>query len=190
MLLALAAKNGWPIEAEFAEDDAKAWPELKQHLTIRHLANAMDQASRTFAFFVPLTNQSETYKKDDKNFLVWRFRPGQRVRLHIRVEQIQGVPVPNRPGEYTGVLVLPAAAVVREGPEAFVFRANGDAFDRKPVNVVYEDRRNVVLANDGSVPAGVFVVQNAAAALNRVLAAQKASEAGHGHGHDHAGHSH
>ena len=30
-------------------------------------------------------------------------------------------------------LVLPAAAVVREGPEAYVFRQNGDLFDRRPV---------------------------------------------------------
>lgn len=186
-LLAKAAKNGWPVEAEFAEDDATAWPELKQTLTIRHLANAMDTASRTFGFFIPLINQAESYQKGGKTFLVWRFRPGQRVRLHVRVEQVTGDPVPGSPGEYAGVIVLPAAAVVREGPEGYVFRANGDAFDRKPVNVLYEDRREVVLANDGSITPGLYVAQNAAAALNRVLAAQKAGDAGHD---AHAGHSH
>lgn len=186
-LLAKAAKNGWPVEAEFAEDDATAWPELKQTLTIRHLANAMDTASRTFGFFIPLINQAESYQKGGKTFLVWRFRPGQRVRLHVRVEQIKGEPVPGSSGEFAGVIVLPAGAVAREGPEAYVFRANGDAFDRKPVNVLFEDRREVVLANDGGITPGQFVAQNAAAALNRVLAAQKAGDAGKD---PHAGHNH
>ena len=188
-VLADAAENGWPVEAEFAEDDAKAWPKLDQKLTIRHLANSMDRASRTFAFFIPLANQSRAYRKGDKTFLVWRFRPGQRVRLRVRVEPIRGEEVPGKPGEYAGVIVLPAGAVAREGPERFVFRANGDAFDKKPVNVLYEDRRDVVIANDGSISPGLFVAYNAAAALNRALAAQKAGEGGghdHGHGHSHS----
>jgi biotin carboxyl carrier protein len=189
-LLARSAENRWPVEAEFAEDDARVWPERKQPLTIHHLANAMDRASRTFGFFVPLANQSRAFEQDGKTYLVWRFRPGQRVRLHVRVEEIRGDPVPGPSEEFTGVIVLPAPAVVREGPEAYVFRANGDAFDRKPVSVLYEDRRDVVLANDGSVAPGLFVARNAAAALNRVLQAQKAGEGGHDHGHDHHGHSH
>jgi hypothetical protein len=88
-----------------------------------------------------------------------------------------------------GVFVLPAGAVVREGPEAFVFVQSGDIFRRKPVRVLYEDRTEVVLADDGSVGAGEFVVRTpAAAALNRVL---KASAAGGGHhGHDHHDHAH
>lgn len=185
--LARAAENGWAVEAEFAEDDATAWPDLKQTLTIRHLANAMDTSSRTFGFFLSLVNQSRSYRKDGKVFQVWRFRPGQRVRLHVPVEQIKGDPVEGKPDEFTGVLVLPRAALVREGPDAYVFRANGDAFDRKPVRLLYEDRLNVVLANDGSVAPGLFVAQNAAAALNRVVKAQQAAEAGGG---GHEGHNH
>jgi hypothetical protein len=70
------------------------------------------------------------------------------------------------------VFVLPISAVVREGPEAFVFRQNGDLFDRRPVHVLYEDHTNVVLANDGSLRSRFFIAQNAAASLNRVLKAQ------------------
>jgi multidrug efflux pump subunit AcrA (membrane-fusion protein) len=183
--LASAAENGWPLEAEFTEDDATAWPVWKQTLTIRHLANAMDPVSRTFAFYIPLTNQSRAFQRDGKTFLIWRFRPGQRVRLHVPVEEIKGDPIPDRPGEFTGVLVLPAAAVVREGAEAYIFRANGDAFDRKPVHVLYEDRRHVVLANDGSVAPGLYVAHNAASALQRALKAEQAGEAGHSHDHHH-----
>ena len=94
---------------------------------------------------------------------MWRFRPGQRVRLHVPVEELKDV------------FVLPAAAVVREGPEAFVFRQNGDLFDRRSVHVLHEDRRFVVMANDGSVTPGLYLAQSAAASLNRVLKAQAAS---------------
>jgi len=64
---------------------------------------------------------------------------------------------------------------VREGPEAYVFRQNGDLFNRIPVQVLHEDRLNIVLANDGSMKPGLYFAQNAAASLNRVLKAQAAS---------------
>ena len=158
-----AAQRGWPIQVEFAEDDHEKWPALNQVFQIRHLANSIDVANRTFDFFIPLTNQSRSYRQDGQTFVVWRFRPGQRVRLHVPVEELKDV------------LVLPAAAVVREGPEAYVFRQNGDLFNRLPVQVLHEDRLNVVIANDGSVLPGLYLAQSAAASLNRVLKAQAAS---------------
>lgn len=158
-----AAQNSWPIQVEFAEDDGQSWPVLEQAFQIRHLANAIDTTTRTFDFFIPLTNQSRSYQKDGQTFVVWRFRPGQRVRLHVPVE------------EFKDVFVVPSAALVREGPEAYVFRQNGDLFNRIAVHVLHEDRLNVVLANDGSVTPGLYLAQNGAASLNRVLKAQAAS---------------
>jgi membrane fusion protein, heavy metal efflux system len=158
-----AAQAHWPIRVEFAEDDAASWPALDQTFEIRHLSNTVDPTSRTFDFFVPMTNQSRSYAKDGKTFVVWRFRPGQRVRLHVPAEELKDV------------IVLPAAAVVREGPEAYVFRQNGDLFDRRPVRLLHEDRLNVVIANDGSVAPGWYLAQGSAASLNRVLKAQSAS---------------
>jgi hypothetical protein len=162
-LLEQAAQKGWPIDVEFAEDDSRHWPPLEQTFRIRHLANTIDSASRTFDFFIPLTNQSRTYEQDGQTFLVWRLRPGQRVRLHVPVEQFENV------------IVLPAAALVREGPEAYVFSQNGDLFNRIPVHVLHEDRSNVILANDGSVRPGSYLAQSSGASLNRVLKAQAAS---------------
>jgi cobalt-zinc-cadmium efflux system membrane fusion protein len=162
-VLERAAQEHWPIRVEFAEDDAASWPALDQTFEIRHLSNTIDPTSRTFDFFVPLANQSRSYAKDGKTFIVWRFRPGQRVRLHVPVEELKEA------------IVLPAAAVVREGPEAYVFRQNGDLFDRRPVRVLHEDRQNVVIANDGSVAPGWYLAQGSAASLNRVLKAQSAS---------------
>ena len=158
-----AAQQQWPLRVDFAEDDSTAWPPLDQSFQIRHLSNTIDAASRTFDFFVPLSNQSRSYEKEGKTFVVWRFRPGQRVRLHVPVEELKDV------------IVLPAAAVVREGPEAYVFRQNGDLFDRRPVRVLHEDRLDVVIANDGSVAPGWYLAQGSAASLNRVLKAQAAS---------------
>lgn len=158
------AQHGWPLAVEFAEDDASAWPPLEGSYAIRHLSNTVDPESRTLAFYVPLTNQSRTYDKDGRSLLMWRFRPGQRVQLHVPVELLKEV------------LTLPVAAVVREGPEAYVFRQNGDLFERRAVHVLYEDRRNVVLANDGAIRPGVdYIAQGAAASLNRVLKAQNAA---------------
>ena len=158
-----AAQNGWPVQVEFAEDNREHWPALDQSFEIRHLANSIDPVSRTFDFFIPLTNQSRGYEKDGQTHVVWRFRPGQRVRLHVPVEELKDV------------LLLPSAAIVREGPEAYIFRQNGDLFTRIAVHVLHEDRSNVVVANDGSVTPGLYLAQNGAASLNRVLKAQAAS---------------
>ena len=158
-----AAQGSRDIAVEFAEDNAEHWPVLEQAFRIRHLSNSIDTSSRTFDFFIPLTNQSRNYQQDGQTFIVWRFRPGQRVRLHVPVEKLDNV------------IVLPAEAVVREGAEAYVFRQNGDLFNRIPVQVLHEDRLNIVLANDGSMKPGLYFAQNAAASLNRVLKAQAAS---------------
>ena len=157
------AQNRWPITVEFSEDDHEYWPTLEQTFHIRHLANSIDVESRTFDFFIPLTNQSRSYEQNGQTFVVWRFRPGQRTRLHVPVEELKDV------------FVLPSSAVVREGPEAYVFRQNGDLFNRLPVHVLHEDRLNVVIANDGSVTPGLYLAQSGAASLNRVLKAQAAS---------------
>ena len=74
--------------------------------------------------------------------------------------------------ELSDVLVLPSAAIVREGPEAYVFQQNGDLFNRIPVHVLHEDRLNIVIDNDGSVTPGLYLAQSAAASLNRVQKAQ------------------
>lgn len=161
--LARAAESSWPVNVEFSEDVAKDWSTLTQEFQIRHLSNTTDPNSRTFDFFVPLTNQSRSYEKDNRTFVVWRFRPGQRVLIDIPVEEIENV------------IVLPAAAVIYEGPEAYVFQQNGDLFNRISVQVIHQDRSNVVIANDGNVSLGFYLAQSSAASLNRVLKAQAAS---------------
>lgn len=161
--LARAAERGWKVDVEFTEDSPSDWPAIAQSFQIRHLANATDPISRTFDFFIPLTNQSRVYEKNERPFVIWRFRPGQRVRIHVPVEEMKNV------------IVLPAGAVAREGPEAYVFQQNGNLFNRIGVQILHQDRTHVILANDGSVSPGFFLAQGSAASLNRVLKAQSAS---------------
>ncbi|MGI8980378.1 MAG: efflux RND transporter periplasmic adaptor subunit [Pirellulaceae bacterium] len=168
-----AARNGWEVEVDLDAQPADKntapttdrWPPFPKKLKINHLSNTVDEQTRTFAFFLPLENQWQDYTQDNVTRLLWRFRPGSRVRLRVAVEKLENV------------FVVPQQAVVREGPEAFVFRQNGDLFDRRPVHVLYEDRLNSVLANDGALSPGFYVAQSGAASLNRVMKAQAASGA-------------
>lgn len=161
--LAKVAEEGREVEVDFPEDSAADWSDLKQSFQIRHLANTTHPSSRTFDFFIPLQNQARRYEKEERTFVVWRFRPGQQVNILLPVQ------------EYENVLVLPAEAVAFEGPEAFVFQQDGDLFHRLSVEVVHQDRFNVVLANDGSISPGFFLAQSSAASLNRILKSQVAS---------------
>jgi len=161
--LARAAEERREIEVEFDEEDAGGWADDKQKFHIRYLANTIDASSRTFDFYLPLTNQARIFENTGQTFVVWRFRPGQRVQLLVPVER------------YENVIVLPAAAVVREGPEAYVFRQNGDLFNRLPVHVLHEDQKHIVIKNDGSITLGTYLAQGSAASLNRVMKAQAAS---------------
>jgi multidrug efflux pump subunit AcrA (membrane-fusion protein) len=191
-LLERAARNGWFVRAEFPQDDAEAWlgfrPELPVlaltallqpgcvapllppdgPLPIRFLANTVDPASQTYPFYLPLNNQFREYVNAGKTYRIWRYRPGQRVLLHVPVEF------------FTDVFVLPAEAVVHEGVEVYVFRQNGDVFERRPVRLLHADRRFAVLANDGSISPGNFIAHNAAAQLNFALKAQSGDDP-----HDH-----
>jgi cobalt-zinc-cadmium efflux system membrane fusion protein len=165
-LIQLAAKNGWDVEVDFGPQHEFDWSPLPTRLPINHIANTVDPETRTFAFYLPLENQSQSYATaDGAARLLWRFRPGGRLRLRVPVEQLENV------------FVVPGEALVKEGPEAYIFRQNGDLFDRRPVRVLHEDRLYAVLANDGSVSPGFYIAQNSAASLNRVLKAQSASGA-------------
>lgn len=165
-VLADAAKNNWEVKAEFADEAPGDWPALGP-LYIQHLSNAVDPISRTFSFFVPLMNQSESYTKNGNTYFVWRFRPGQRVLLKVNVERVRF----DKKNKEDEVFVLPIAGLVREGGEAFVFKQNGDFFQRIKVRVLHEDRDEVVIANDESIRPGQPIVRNQASALNRALKA-------------------
>jgi multidrug efflux pump subunit AcrA (membrane-fusion protein) len=199
-LLERAARQGWFVQADFAQDEAEAWLPFRRELPvlalaglvqrssvvplfppdgllpISFLANTVDPGSQTYPFYLPLTNPYREYVNAGKTYRIWRFRPGQRVQLHVPVERFEEV------------FVLPAEAVVREGAEAYVFRQNGDFFERKPVHLVHLDRHHAVIANDGSISPVNFLAHTAAAQLNFALKAQSAGGDEGGHHHHHHDH--
>jgi cobalt-zinc-cadmium efflux system membrane fusion protein len=172
-LLEKSVREKWPVEVDFQEDAAAGWGDVKQTFRIRHMANTIDPVNRTFAFLMPLENQSRVVDDEGRTQTLWRFRPGQKVRLLVRVEEVKNV------------FVLPADAVTRDGAEAYVFAQNVNTFERKTVRVLLQDRQHVVVANDGSVPVGSYVVLGGAAQLNRMVKAGGAGGAPKGY-HIHA----
>jgi hypothetical protein len=112
-------------------------------------------------------------QRDKHRFIGWKYKPGQRFEVQLPLEQS------------SDQLVLPVDAVVQEGAERFVFRQNGDQFDRVEVHVKNRDRQRVVIANDGSLYPGDIV---AAKGAYQMYLAMK-NKAG-GPIDPHAGHSH
>jgi len=162
-LIEAAAKLGTAVEIDFLDDNATQWPPLDQKFAIRSVASTLDPSQRTLNFYLSINNPSRTYEKDGKQRVAWRFRPGQRVRLRVRTEQLQDV------------FVLPPDAVAHDGPETYVFRQNGNAFERIPVVVAHEDRQVAVLSPSEKLVAGDYIAQTAATQLNRALKSQSGS---------------
>lgn len=161
-MIAAAARDELPIRVDLGEVATDDWEKFEQKFVIRSVGNTLDPATRTFSFFIPLTNQAKPYRRGEKTYLSWRFRPGQKVRVQAPV------------GVLSNVIVLPVTAVVREGANAYVFRKNGEVFDRKAIAVVAEDRLNVAITPGNGIEDGVYVLQNNAAAVNRALKAVQA----------------
>lgn len=168
-----AAKAGWRVQVEFPPDNERNWPTWNVDLPIVGVANKVDPRQNTLTFFLDLPNQQHEFTQGGKTYRLWRFRPNQRVSLRIPVEPLKDV------------FVLPAAAVVRDGTDYYVFRENGDFFDRLPVHVLFEDQKVAVLANDGSVVPGNHLAQSSAVQLNWALKAAGDGGGHHGHDHDH-----
>ncbi len=160
LLLERSVRRQWPVAVDFQENAAADWPPVEQTFFIRQIANVIDPVNRTFGFRIPLDNESREVNEGGRTQLLWRFRPGQKVKILVRIEKIENA------------FVLPADAVTRDLAEAFVFTQNVNTFERKPVRILAQDHLHTVVANDGSLVPGSFVVQNAAAQLNRMLKSQ------------------
>lgn len=178
-LVGRAIKERWPLRAIFETGDGETL--VRDNLRIRFAENTIDPSTRTLRFHIPLPN--EVLRDDEgENGIVyrsWLFKPGQKVKLLLPVEK------------FSDRIVLPADAVVREGADAFVFRANGRKLERVTVHIEHLDARDAILKKDGSLQPGDIVALNQAYQLNLALKkAQGSGSSGHGHDHDHSGHGH
>ena len=146
----------------------------KEGLKILRISDLVDAHSRALRFYVELPNELMQSRKSGRHkYVSWRFKPGQRVDVLVPVERWE-----NR-------IVLPVEAVVREGVESYVFRQNGNKFDRVPVHVEYRGQEQVVVANDGQLFPGERVASSGAyrmlVALKNRSGGAVDPHAGHGH---------
>lgn len=142
-------------------------------LHFQSVSDQIDPQSRALKFYLLLNNETLHAPNSEDQFVVWKYRPGQRMEAKIPTSSV----LKNK-------IVLPASAVVIDGPNAFVFEQNGDNFDRLDVQVLYRDRETVVLENDGQL-IGSVIAMNGAFEMHLALKNQ-----GGGAVDPHAGHSH
>lgn len=142
-----------------------------ENLQLAYVDNEIDVSSRALHFFVSLPNTIVNEEmRNGRAYITWKYRPGQRMQIRVPVET------------WENVIVLPAEAVARDGIEAYVFVQNGDALERRPVQVRYRDRFDVVVEPGNWIVMGVEKV--ALNAAHQLLVAIKI-KAGGGGGHHH-----
>lgn len=171
--VASALQDDHPVTA--LVESGSNTPHKLEGLKILYLANSIDPTSRAQHFYVELPNRllRDTGAKTTPRYVDWTFKPGQRMQLRVPIE------------EWKDRIVLPASAVAQDGAESYVFRINGDHFDRKPVHVEFRDSTDVVIANDGSLFPGNKVALRGAQQMQLALK----NKAGGGID-PHAGHNH
>lgn len=172
-VLRQAARDGWNVTGTLLVGDGHT--EKIEGLKVLYLADQVDRESRAFHFYLLLPNKVVRDQKGSSGhrFIEWHFKPGQRMELRVPFDK------------WKDRIVLPVDAVIDEGAENYVYRRNGDHFDRVPVHEEYRDRDSVVVANDGALFPGDVV---AGAGAYQIHLALKNKSGG---GIDpHAGHNH
>lgn len=171
-LLESAFSSDWPVSAiRRSSQQTQSIDNLK----LAFIDNEVHEESRVLRVYVDLPNQllRRQQTSDGRTHISWRFKPGQRMKLRIPVEELKQQ------------FVLPVDAVVKEAAESFVFVQNGDYFDRRPVHILFRDQLHVVIANDGALFEGDVVALTGAHQMHIALK----NEAGGGvdahHGHVH-----
>jgi cobalt-zinc-cadmium efflux system membrane fusion protein len=168
-----ATREGWDVSAKLLTEERE---ETRiDDLKLLYLADTIDPESRAFHFYLKLPNAIVLDQTDAEKhrFIEWRFKPGQRLELRVPVER------------WEERIVLPIDAVVDEGAESYVYRQNGESFERVAVKVDYRDGDSAVIGNDGALFPGDIVAGRGAYQMHLALKNQA------GGGVDpHAGHNH
>ena len=168
-----AANLGHPITAVLPGNGSEA--RSINGLKILYVENEVERDSRALRFYVRLPNEpvDKAEASVGRRFVGWLYKPGQRVELLVPVER------------WSDRVVLPVDAVVKDGPDYYVFQKEGNRFRRRAVHVEYRDQRFAVLENDGTLFPGDQVVTTGAYQIHLALK----NKAG-GPPDPHAGHQH
>ncbi len=181
--IANANQNGWKFTAQFGEGPDAL---VREGLPLYKVENHVDTQSQTFPVFVEIENEiiNQTSDAQNRKYVNWRFKPGQRAHLEVPIEM------------WKSQVVVPMAAVVREGPETFVFMkishthesADGTLdheFQKVPVQVLHTDKRFAVLKKDVRLDVYEKYALDQAYQLNLALKLAAGGGADPHAGHDH-----
>ncbi|MCI0334945.1 MAG: efflux RND transporter periplasmic adaptor subunit [Planctomycetes bacterium] len=170
--LRAALEAGTPVAADVLISAKR--DQVVTGLKLLYLADQVDRESRAQHFYVRLPNKIVSDRREgSQRFVQWQFSPGQRVELNLPVEH------------WTNRIVVPAAAVVTDGAESYVYRQSGDSFERVPVHVEHRDKKSAVITSDGSIFPGEVIAGSGAFQIHLALKNKS------GGGADpHAGHNH
>jgi hypothetical protein len=170
--LRTAANLRLPLQAVLESGGRR--PDIIDGLQIASIGNEVDLDTRALPFFVALENRVErSVQRDQRRYVSWRFKPGQRLQLRV---PLRG---------FDDCIVVPKDAVAEEGLERYVFVDHGDHFDRRPVRVLARDSISIAIANDGSLRQGELIAVSGAHQLQMAMK----KKAG-GPIDPHAGHNH
>ena len=168
------------ITAEFGESDE---PYSREGLQLHSINNHVDDESQTYPIYVTIGNEIQAERTDDQDrtFVSWRFKPGQRAHLLFPVET------------WSDQIVFPIDAIAEEGPEVFVFRkiphtheVDGEVyqeFKRVSVQLAYKDKNYAVIDPATRLDTDASYATSKAYDLN--LALKRAASGGGGHSHTH-----
>lgn len=203
-ILERIADENWSISAELhvSHEDHSAESVLDE-LRLLRVDNHVDSETQTVRFFIEISNHvTRQHRQGERIFALWRFRPGQRIHLRLPVEK------------WDKQFVLPANAVVIDGPNVIVFvkhdehahshdhghphahpHPQDEAGDHEddvhielepvPVRLLNRDDRFVVIADDGQFDAETRIALNSAQKLYLEFKRQQSGGGGHHHDHDH-----
>lgn len=178
--LSKANEQGWRFTAQFGEGDRA---EVRENLKLFKIENHVDSQSQTYPIFVKIENEIVGRTTDEKKrtFVNWRFKPGQRAHLEFPIEV------------WKKQVIVPLTALVREGPETFVFQKISHThespdgtvheFQKVPVKVLHTDKFNAVLAKN--VRLDIYEEYALDQAYNLNLALKQAAGGHAGHDHEH-----
>lgn len=166
-----ALAEGLPVTLLFPAEN-RTIPDLRIHAS----EGTLDGANRVTHFFVPFENRLLSEVQDvGHRHQVWENRAGARVQLLVATQEVG----PR--------FVIPAAALVREGGTAAVFRRVGDDYERIEVRVEAIEGRSAILPRNGTLAAGDELVVTGALQVNLELQRQAGGAAA---ADPHAGHKH
>jgi len=162
-----AAISEWPVTMMVYDMEVSG-------LELIYVANEIDEVSRVLRFYVALPNVKvfDQYKEWHR-FIAWLYRPGQRVMLRVPTER------------WGGCIVLPADAIIKEGPVRIVYVQNGNSFEPHEVRVLYADQFDTVIERDGSLFPGDMVVTSGAYQIHLAMKNRDTNQLD-----PHAGHNH